>query len=156
MHNAPQVDRRRGLRALQILSAVEEDVQEPRGGGRTSLQACSRISSSRGGDSEPVCGLKRRYQISAPDLQFLVLRNSTCRWMSALVVLGELRAVGTFVTHVAGLHRALPSIAALRAAGRVLRRAILSEKAVGTADSMHKTVCSTPSRRTQKYCAPRS
>ena len=47
--------------------------------------------------------------------------------MSALMVLGELRAVGAFVTHVVGLHRALPFIAALRAVGRVLRRVILSE-----------------------------
>ena len=45
--------------------------------------------------------------------------------MSALVVLGELRAVGAFVTHVVYLHHALLSIAALRAAGHVLRRADL-------------------------------
>ena len=68
------------------------------------------------------------------------------------MVLGEMRAVGAFVTHVVNLYHALPSIAALRAAGIVLRRAILSEmRAVGTADSVHKTVCSSASRRTQKY-----
>ena len=44
-----------------------------------------------------------------------------------MVMLGELRAVGAFVTHVVGLHCALPSIAALSAASRVLRRVILSE-----------------------------
>ena len=56
-----------------------------------------------------------------------------------MMVLGEMRAVGAFVTHVVNLYHALPSIAALRAAGRVLRRAVLSEmKAVGTADLMHK------------------
>ena len=56
-----------------------------------------------------------------------------------MMMLGELRGVSTFVTHVLGLHCALPSIVALRALGRVLRRVILSEmKAVGTADSVHK------------------
>ena len=34
------------------------------------------------------------------------------------MVLGEMRAVGAFVTRVVNLHHALPSIAALRAAGR--------------------------------------
>jgi hypothetical protein len=73
------------------------------------------------------------------------------------MALGELRAVGAIVTHVVGLHCALPSIVALRAAGRILRRVILSEmKAVRRADSIHKTVCSSASRRTQEYCAPRS
>ena len=43
------------------------------------------------------------------------------------MMLGELRAMGAFVTHVVGLHCALPSIAALRAESRVLRRVILSE-----------------------------
>ena len=41
-------------------------------------------------------------------------------WMSALMVLGEMRAVGSFVTHVVDLHHALPFIANLRVAGRVL------------------------------------
>ena len=59
VHNAPQAERRRGLRALQILPAVEEDAQEPRDWSRTSANACSYVSSSRGGDSEPVCRLKR-------------------------------------------------------------------------------------------------
>ena len=69
---------------------------------------------------------------------------------------GELRAVSAFVTHVVGLHCALPSIAALRALGRVLRRVILSEmKAVRRADSIHKTGCSSAFRRTQ-HCEPRS
>ena len=59
--------------------------------------------------------------------------------MSALMVLGELRAVGAFVTHVVNLHHALPSIAALRVAGRVLQRAVLSEmKAARSADSVNK------------------
>ena len=44
-----------------------------------------------------------------------------------MMMLGELRAVGAFVTHVVGLHCALPSIAALRTLGRVLRRVIPSE-----------------------------
>ena len=67
------------------------------------------------------------------------------------MVLGELCAVSAFVTHVVGLHCALPSIVALRALGRVLRRVILSEmKAVRRADSIHKTVCSSAFRRTQK------
>jgi hypothetical protein len=48
-----------------------------------------------------------------------------------LVVLGELRAVGAFVTHVVDLHRALPSIAALCAAGRALKCPVLSEKRPG-------------------------
>ena len=43
------------------------------------------------------------------------------------MMLGELRGVSAFVTHVLGLHCALPSIVALRALGRVLRRVILSE-----------------------------
>ena len=74
-----------------------------------------------------------------------------------MMMLGELRAVGAFVTNVAGLHCALPSIAALRALGRVLRRVILSEmKAVRRADSIHKTVFSSAFRRTQKHCEPRS
>ena len=74
-----------------------------------------------------------------------------------MMMLGELSAVGAFVTHVVGLHYALPSIAALRAAGRVLRRVILSEMGtVGTADSMHKAVFSSASRRASKYCAPQS
>ena len=69
----------------------------------------------------------------------------------------ELRAVGAFVTHVVGLYCALPSIVALRALGRVLRRVILSEmKAVRRADSIHKTGCSSAFRRTQKHCEPRS
>ena len=60
-----------------------------------------------------------------------------------MVVLDELRTVSAFVTHVANLHRIFPAIAALRAAGRVLRRAVLSEiKAVRSADSMHKTASS--------------
>ena len=64
-----------------------------------------------------------------------------------MVMLGELRAVSAFVTHVVGLYCALPSIAALRALGRVLRRAILSEmKAVRRADSIHKTGCSSAFR----------
>ena len=55
------------------------------------------------------------------------------------IVLGEMCAVGAFVTRVVNLYHALSSIAALRAAGRVLRRAVLSEmKAVGTAGSMQK------------------
>ncbi len=74
-----------------------------------------------------------------------------------MVVLGKLRAVGAFVTHVVGLHCALSSIAALRKLGRVLRRAIPSEmKAVRRADSIHKAVCSSAYRRTQKHCAPQS
>ena len=73
------------------------------------------------------------------------------------MVLGEMLAVGAFVTHVVNLHHALPSIAELRAAGHVLRMVILSEmKAVGTAGKMHRTICSSASRRTQKYCAPQS
>ena len=49
-----------------------------------------------------------------------------------MMILGELRAVGAFVV---GLHCALPSIAALRAVGRVLRRAIFSEmKAIWRAE----------------------
>ena len=64
------------------------------------------------------------------------------------MVLGEMRAVGAFVTHVVNLHHALPSIAELRAAGHVLRMVILSEmKAVGTAYSMRRAVCFSASRR---------
>ena len=75
--------------------------------------------------------------------------------MSALVMLGELRAVGAFVTYVAGLHCALPSIAALRAVGRVLRRFILSEmEVVRRKDSIHKTACSSVPRRALLFCAP--
>ena len=75
----------------------------------------------------------------------------------SLMVLGEMCAVGAFVTHVVNLYHALPFIAALRAAGRVLRRAIRSEmEAVGTADSMHRAVCSSTPRRTSKYCVPQS
>ena len=48
VHNAPKAERRSGPRALQILPAVGEDVQEPRGRGRTSSHACSRCCSSRG------------------------------------------------------------------------------------------------------------
>jgi hypothetical protein len=60
--------------------------------------------------------------------------------MSALMVLGELLAVGAFVTRIVNPHRALPSISALRAAGRVLRCSVLSEKkAVRSADGLHKT-----------------
>ena len=67
------------------------------------------------------------------------------------MMLGELRAVGAFITHVTGLYFALTSIAALRALGRVLRRVIISEmKAVRRADSIHKTVCSSAFRRTKK------
>ena len=63
-----------------------------------------------------------------------------------MIVLGELCAVSAFVSHVVGLHCALPSIVALRALVRVLRRAILSEmKAVRRADSIHKTGCSSAS-----------
>ena len=69
-----------------------------------------------------------------------------------MMMLGELRGVSAFVTHVLGLHCALPSIVALRALGRVLRRVILSEmKAVRRADSIHKTGCSSAFRRTQKH-----
>ena len=71
-----------------------------------------------------------------------------------MMMLGELRGVSAFVTHNLGLHCALPSIVALRASGRVLRRVILSEmKAVRRADSIHKTGCSSTFRRTQKHCA---
>ena len=71
------------------------------------------------------------------------------------MMLGELRAVSAFVTHVLGLHCALPSIVVLRALGRVLRRVILSEmKAVRRFFSLHKTVCSSASRRAHLFCAP--
>ena len=74
-----------------------------------------------------------------------------------VVVLGEMRAVGAFVTHVVDLYYALPSIAALRAAGRVLRRVILSEmKAVRRFFSLHKTGCSSASRRAHLCCAPQT
>ena len=157
VHNAPQVERRRGPRALQILPAVGEDVQDPRGGGRTSSQACSRCCSSRGGDSEPACRLNRCYQISARDLQFLALRSSACRWELATTLTDDVCAVSAFFTHDAGLHCALPSIATLSAASRVLRRVILSEmKAVRRFFSIHKTVCSSASRRALLFCAPQS
>ena len=44
------------------------------------------------------------------------------------MMLGEMRAVGAFITHIVNLYYALPSIAALRAAGRVLKCSVLSEK----------------------------
>jgi len=59
------------------------------------------------------------------------------------IVLGKLRAVGAFVTHVVNLLRALLSIAALRAVGRILKCSVLSEKkAVRSADGFQKTVSS--------------
>ena len=157
MHNAPQAERRRGPRALQILPAVGEDVQEPRGGGRTSSHARSRGSCSRGGDSEPACRLNRCYQISARDLQFLALRSSACRWELATTLTDDVRAVSASFTRVVGLHCALPSIATLSAASRVLRRVILSEmKAVRRFFSLHKTGCSSASRRAHLFCAPQT
>ena len=69
----------------------------------------------------------------------------------------DVRAVIASLSHVVGLHCALPSIATLSAASRVLRRVILSEmKAVRRFFSIHKTVFSSASRCTQKYCAPQS
>jgi hypothetical protein len=77
--------------------------------------------------------------------------------MSALMMLGELCAVSAFVTHVVGLQCALPFIVALRALGRVLRRVILSEmKAVRRFFSLHKTGCSSASRRADLLCAPQT
>ena len=71
------------------------------------------------------------------------------------MMLGKLRAVGAFVTYVVGLHCALPSIATLSEASRVLRRVILSEmKAVRCFFSLHKTGCSSASRRAHLFCAP--
>ena len=70
------------------------------------------------------------------------------------MMLGELRGVSAFVTHNLGLHCALPSIVALRALGRVLRRVILSEmKAVRRFFSLHKTGCSSASRRAHLFGA---
>ena len=66
----------------------------------------------------------------------------------------DVRDVSALFTHVVGLHCALPSIATLSAASRVLRRVILSEmKAVRRFFSLHKTGCSSASRRAHLFGA---